>query len=174
MAILICIANLLTTYCKVERNGTADVATPIARRDHRKSKIGLRHRIKLIELYTVTKSEFWFSMIPPSYTRGNVPHLDPGRVNCKTRAADAWIFFRKFTKFRAQPPCGPDTPVPFWSTRQYTATNDHIRMHGNSWILNLVGLIPVTTCRKEGTSWYFLPLKMAPIHRSCSNATFQR
>ena len=29
-------------YCRVERNRTGDVATPIARRDHRKSKFGLR------------------------------------------------------------------------------------------------------------------------------------
>ena len=34
-------------YCRVERNGTGDVTTPLARRDHRKSKIGLRHDIKL-------------------------------------------------------------------------------------------------------------------------------
>ena len=64
-----------------------DVATPIARRDHRKLKFGLRHAIKLIELYCVTKSEFGFSMTRPSYANGNVPNLDPGRVNCQTRAA---------------------------------------------------------------------------------------
>ena len=45
-------------YCRVEQNGTRDVATSIARPDHRKSKFGLRHAIKLIELYCVTKSEF--------------------------------------------------------------------------------------------------------------------
>ena len=44
---------LHSIYCKVERNGTREIAAPIARPDHRKSKFGLRHRIKLIELYTV-------------------------------------------------------------------------------------------------------------------------
>ena len=46
----------------------------LARRDHRKSKFGLRHAIKLI------------SMIPPSKRHHNVPQ---GRVNCQTRAARA-------------------------------------------------------------------------------------
>jgi hypothetical protein len=46
-----------SNYCRVERNGTADVATPIARWDHRKSKFGLRHALNLIELYCMTKSE---------------------------------------------------------------------------------------------------------------------
>ena len=45
-------------YCRVERNGTPDVSAASSRRDHRKSKFGLRHAIKLIELYGVTKSEF--------------------------------------------------------------------------------------------------------------------
>jgi hypothetical protein len=47
-------------YVPLERTGTfhASLRMTIARRDHRKSKFGLRHRIKLIELYTVTKSEF--------------------------------------------------------------------------------------------------------------------
>jgi hypothetical protein len=36
----------------------------------RKSKFGLRHAIKLNMLYCITKSEFWFSMIPPR-TRGS-------------------------------------------------------------------------------------------------------
>jgi hypothetical protein len=35
-----------------------DVVTTGSRRDYQKSKFGLRHRIKLNELYTVTKSEF--------------------------------------------------------------------------------------------------------------------
>ena len=39
-----------------------DVATSLARWDHRKSKFGLRHDIKLIEIYVMTKSEFWFSI----------------------------------------------------------------------------------------------------------------
>jgi hypothetical protein len=37
----------------------------------------------------MTKSDFWFSMISPSYRPGNVPDLDPGRVNCQTRARAA-------------------------------------------------------------------------------------
>jgi len=52
-------------YCRVETKKTRDIAAPIARPDHRKSKFGLRHAIKLI----------------------NAPDLDPGRVNCQTRAA---------------------------------------------------------------------------------------
>jgi hypothetical protein len=43
----------------------------------RKSKFGLRHRIKLNSLYTVTKSEFWFSMIPPSYRGCNLRSFVP-------------------------------------------------------------------------------------------------
>jgi hypothetical protein len=35
-----------------------DVVTASARRDNRKSKFGLPHGIKLIELYAMTKSEF--------------------------------------------------------------------------------------------------------------------
>jgi hypothetical protein len=34
-------------YCRVERNKTRDVAPSRSRRDHRKSKFGLRHAIKL-------------------------------------------------------------------------------------------------------------------------------
>jgi hypothetical protein len=34
-------------YCRVEQNGIADVAPSIARPDHRKSKFGLRHVVKL-------------------------------------------------------------------------------------------------------------------------------
>ena len=49
-------------YCTVERNGTPDVAAASSRRHHRKSKFGLRHAIKLIELYCMTKSEFGFSI----------------------------------------------------------------------------------------------------------------
>jgi hypothetical protein len=68
-------------YCRVERNGSRDTVRSIARRDHRKSKFGLRQGIKLY-LYRI----------------GNVPNLDPGRVNCRTRAAaprrrDACMFF---------------------------------------------------------------------------------
>ena len=39
-----------------------DVAAPLAQPDHRKSNFGLRHDIKLIELYVMTKSEFGFSI----------------------------------------------------------------------------------------------------------------
>jgi hypothetical protein len=49
-------------YYKVEKNKTSDVAASLARPDHRKSKFGLRHDIKLIELLDVTESEFWFSI----------------------------------------------------------------------------------------------------------------
>ena len=45
-------------YCRVEQNGTGDVTATSSRRDHRKSKSGLRHDVKLIELYVMTKSEF--------------------------------------------------------------------------------------------------------------------
>jgi hypothetical protein len=50
--------RILLEYCKVEQNKTPDIATPSSRRDHRKSKFGPRHGVKLIELYGVTKSEF--------------------------------------------------------------------------------------------------------------------
>ena len=64
-------------------------------------------------------------MIPPSYRTGNVPDLDPGRVNCQTRAAAlrarCMNFFRKFTKSRAHLPRGPDAPVLSRSTQQYAA-----------------------------------------------------
>jgi hypothetical protein len=50
--------QVLKIYCRVEQNRAGDVAAARARRDHRKSKFGLRHAIKLIELYGVTKSEF--------------------------------------------------------------------------------------------------------------------
>ena len=43
----------------------AEIAAPSSQSCDRKSKFGLRHAIKLIELYCMTKSEFWFSMIPP-------------------------------------------------------------------------------------------------------------
>jgi hypothetical protein len=45
--------------------------------------------IKHIELYALTKSEFGFSMIPPSKRHRNVGDLNPGSVNCETRAGDA-------------------------------------------------------------------------------------
>jgi hypothetical protein len=50
-----------------------DVAAASSRSCDRKSKFGLRHAIKLMELYCVTESEFWFSMIPPSKRIHNVP-----------------------------------------------------------------------------------------------------
>jgi hypothetical protein len=51
-------ACTIFSYYKLERNKTADVATSRSRRDHRKSKFGLRHAIKLIDIYCVMKSEF--------------------------------------------------------------------------------------------------------------------
>jgi hypothetical protein len=36
-----------SVYYKLEQGGIANVATSIARRDHRKSKFGLRHVVKL-------------------------------------------------------------------------------------------------------------------------------
>ena len=47
-----------TMYCILDKNGTREVVIAPARRDHRKSKFGLRHGLKLIELYAMTKSEF--------------------------------------------------------------------------------------------------------------------
>jgi hypothetical protein len=38
--------STMVQYCKLERNKTGHVAAPLARRDHRKSKFGLRHCIK--------------------------------------------------------------------------------------------------------------------------------
>ena len=79
---------------------------------------------KQIGLYCMTKSEFWFSMIRPSYRPGNVRNLDPGRVNSQTRAgaprarAMHKFFSRKFTKSHARPPRGRDAPVPYLSSIQ--------------------------------------------------------
>ena len=39
--------NLALEYCQIEQNRTADVVAASARRDHRKSKFGLRQGIKL-------------------------------------------------------------------------------------------------------------------------------
>ena len=49
-----------------------DVSAARSRSCDRKSKFGLRHAIKLNQLYCMTKSEFWFSMIPPSTSGGNI------------------------------------------------------------------------------------------------------
>ena len=54
-------------------------------------------------------------------TSGNLRDLDPGRVNCQTRAVAPRarcmnFFLRKITKSGAQPLRGPDAPVPFRST----------------------------------------------------------
>jgi hypothetical protein len=49
----------------------ADVEAASSQSCDRKSKFGLRHAIELIELYCMTKSEFWFSMIPPSTSYSN-------------------------------------------------------------------------------------------------------
>ena len=66
------VRSQIKTYCTVERNGTPDVAAASSQPDRRKSKFGLRHGIKLIELYAMTKSEFGFSTIPPRTSGGNV------------------------------------------------------------------------------------------------------
>ena len=52
------ICRIQQMYCQIGQNGTRDVIIAIARRDHRKSKFGLRQATKLNELYGVTKSEF--------------------------------------------------------------------------------------------------------------------
>ena len=52
------VLNLVLEYCKLEKNTTWDIAASLARRDHGKSKFGLRHDIKLIEFYLMTKSKF--------------------------------------------------------------------------------------------------------------------
>jgi hypothetical protein len=44
-------------YCKLDKKKTWDVTADSARRDHRKSKFGLPHRIKLSALYAFTKAE---------------------------------------------------------------------------------------------------------------------
>jgi hypothetical protein len=97
-----------------------------ARRDHRKSKFGFRHDIRLIYLYVMTKSEFWFSMIPPSNRDRRVRSwLDPvvvpsnphGRV---ARTSCIICFSRKFTKSRALASHGGCDPVFYLSTLQYT------------------------------------------------------
>jgi hypothetical protein len=118
----------VTDYCTVEWNKTRDVAAPSSRRDHRKSKFGLRHAIKLNEPYCMTKSEFWFSIAWLRTRSRNVPNLDPGRVNCQTlagapRVRDVWNFFRKFTKSRARPPRGCDASVPYQSSIQYSCVH---------------------------------------------------
>jgi hypothetical protein len=77
----------LYTVNEVERNKTVNVAATSSWRDHRKSKFGLRHAIKLIELYGVTKSEFCFSIAWLRTSGRNVRDLDPGRVNCQSRAS---------------------------------------------------------------------------------------
>jgi hypothetical protein len=54
-----------------------DVAAARTHSCDRNSKFGLRHAIKLNYLYCMTKSEFWFSMIPPITRSGNVPSSIP-------------------------------------------------------------------------------------------------
>ena len=41
-------SSIQQPYCKIEWNKTPDIAPSLARRDHRKSKFGLCHAIKLI------------------------------------------------------------------------------------------------------------------------------
>jgi hypothetical protein len=72
-------------------------------------------------------------MIWPSYRRGNVqswsdPVVVPSDPRGRAARARCMNFFsRKFTKSRAQPPRGPDAPVPFQSTRQYSCTSSYKR-----------------------------------------------
>ena len=111
-------------YCWVEQNKTLYIVMSLARRDHRKSKFGLRHDISLILLYVMTKSKFWFSMIPPSNRDRNVRlWLDPVVVpsNPRGRAAGmpCIIFSRKFTRSRARALPGFYEPISYYSTRQY-------------------------------------------------------
>ena len=108
------------TYCRVEWNKTPDVAPSIARLDHRKSKFGLRHVVKLTELYYMTKSEFWFSMIPPSYRGGNVrswsdPVVVPSDPRGRAARAMHDFFFSKIYEIprvtAARKRCASSVPV---------------------------------------------------------------
>jgi hypothetical protein len=87
------ILKLLPVYCRVDRNGTgASGPRGDCKRDfvnfrgkHYASRArGAAVRVwqftlprskyySYFELYSMTKSEFWFSMIPPSYRSRNVP-----------------------------------------------------------------------------------------------------
>ena len=64
------LAPRLTVY--PPRIQIADVAISSSQSCDRKSKFGLRHAINLNQLYCMTKSEFWFSMIPPRTRSSNV------------------------------------------------------------------------------------------------------
>ena len=113
-------------FCKVGQNKTRGVAPSRSRRDHRKSKFGVRQGIKLNELYALTNSEFWCWIAWLRRRGGNVPNLDPWRVNCQfregaPRARDAWNLFRKFTKSRAPAPRGRHAPVSSRSSLQYVS-----------------------------------------------------
>jgi hypothetical protein len=124
-------------YCKVEWNKTPDVPATSSRRDHRKSKFGLCYATKLIELYCMTKSEFWFSIAWLRTSGGNVRSWsDPVVVpsNPRGRAARAWcmnFFPEKNTKSRAHPPRGPDAPVSSRSSLHYSTllTTTFVRAH---------------------------------------------
>jgi hypothetical protein len=105
----------------------------------------------------MTKSEFRFSMIPPSWRSRNVPDLDPGRVNCQTRAgvprarAMHKFFSRKFTKSRAREPraWGAMRWLPtgqVYSTKFSTNFSTRVyRVHSDNHADNLQ-ILPVPLC----------------------------
>ena len=131
----VCNRTAESYYCWVERNKTRDVFIALARRDHRKSKFGLRHSIKLIELYCMTKSEFWFSIAWLRTSDGHVPKPDLGEgklSNPRARAVlqiDSVLFNKstvlmKFCKRHA-------------SARSWCITHGHGVMHDWVWVLDL-------------------------------------
>jgi hypothetical protein len=67
-------------------------------------------------------AEFWMSQRPRSGS------CEGKLSNARGRAARArcMIFFRKFTKSRAQPPRGPYAPVPYRSSIQYEGSTGAI------------------------------------------------
>jgi hypothetical protein len=95
----------------------------------------------------MTKSEFWFSMIRPRTRGGNVRNLDPGRVNCQTRAAAPRaramhnFFSRKFTKSRAHPPRGFDAPVSSQSSLQYSDTSTIFKKNSKKAVYRVFFLV---------------------------------
>jgi hypothetical protein len=70
----------------------ADVSAATSQSYDRKSKFRLRHAIKLSQLYGVTKSEFRFSMIPPSTNGGNVRSsvYSTRQYTHSTTSGDSW------------------------------------------------------------------------------------
>ena len=89
-----------------------DVAAPLARRDHRKSEFGLRHAIKLNQLYCVTKSEFGYSMIPPSYMSGNVPIFVPLNFTVQLQYCSGLLQHVRMYSTQDQQRCPPAVNFP--------------------------------------------------------------